>query len=169
MARNPLVLDQAVEPSEKKKSRKKLIVGIAMLGVIPVISSTLAASITLNGGSDIEFGQGNQAVVACDSAITVTPISVFDTSNFELEKIKVSDVASTCNGKTFTIIARDSSGTEISGGKIIFTLAASGSAVTSVTGTTAVNSEYTSTGMTFTLSNTAVSASSVSRITLESN
>jgi hypothetical protein len=169
MARNSLLLDQAVESGEKKKSRKKLIVGLAMLGVIPVVGSTLAASISLNGGSNIEFGQGNQAVVACDSNITITPTSTFTTSNFYLQKVKVSNVATGCEGKTFTVVARDSSGTALTGGTIGFTLAASGSAVTNPSGASAVNSEYTATGMEFTLTSTTVPAADVARFTLESN
>lgn len=112
MARNSLLLDQAVESGEKKKSRKKLIVGLAMLGVIPVVGSTLAASITI-GSSDIEFGQGYRAVVACDSNISIVPTATFvnSTTSFNLNTVTVSGIASACNGKTFTVIARDSSGT----------------------------------------------------------
>ena len=85
MARRSEVLDLAVEGKGKKKSRKGLIVGIAMLGVIPVIGSTLAASITLNT-SAIEFGQGQVAVTACDD-FTVELVSAYASGAFELDKL----------------------------------------------------------------------------------
>lgn len=170
MARRSEVLDLAVEGKAKKKSRKGLIVGIAMLGVIPVIGSTLAASISLNGGSDIEFGQGTQAVVACDQAVTVGLVSAFATSVFELDGIRLSNFDTTaCASKSFTAVARDASGAAISGGTVTFTLPASGTTISTISGATAGSfTAGTTADITFTLSST-VAASGVSRITLESS
>lgn len=138
MARNSLLLDQAVESGEKKKkSRRKLIVGLAMLGVIPVVGSTLAASISLNSGSDIEFGQGTSAVVACDSSITLTPNSTFSGSTFTLSTIVATNIDSTaCNGKKLTLKAYDSSGTLIAIGASSATYLEATVSGTSVTFTT---------------------------------
>ena len=124
MARRSEVLDLAVEGKGKKKSRKGLIVGIAMLGVIPVIGSTLAASISLNSGDAIEFGQGSQAVTACDNAITVMPVSSFNATpspaptdaagTFELASFTLSDIDDTaCEGMKFTVSAYEADGTAI--------------------------------------------------------
>jgi hypothetical protein len=84
-----------------------------MLGVIPVIGSTLAASISLNSGSDIEFGQGTAAVVACDSSITLTPTSTFSGSTFSLATVVATNVDAGCSGKKLTLKALNSSGTAI--------------------------------------------------------
>ena len=79
--------------------------------------STLAASITLNSGTSVEFGQGVQLVAACDSAITVTPTSTFvnDTdsaqSNFRLATIVLSNVGAGCLGKKLRITGYTSSET----------------------------------------------------------
>jgi hypothetical protein len=143
MARRSEVLDLAVEGKGKKKSRKGLIVGIAMLGVIPVIGSTLAASISLNSGDAIEFGQGSQAVTACDNAITVMPVSSFNPTpspaptdaagTFELASFTLSEIDdAACEGMTFTVSAYEADGTAIdlddvaSGNGITSTAIASG-------------------------------------------
>lgn len=98
------------EPSERPSKKKlKVIIGIGLLAGVMGMGSTLAASITLNGGTSVEFGQGVQLVAACDSAITVTPTSTFvnDTdstqSNFRLNTLVLSDVGSGCQGKKLRI------------------------------------------------------------------
>jgi hypothetical protein len=75
------------------------------------MGSTLAASITLNGGTAVEFGQGVQLVTACDAAITVTPTSEFVNSttdgqaNFRLKSIAITDIGSGCVGKKIRLTA----------------------------------------------------------------
>jgi hypothetical protein len=98
------------EPSERPSKKKlKVVIGIGVLAGVMGFGSTLAASITLNGGSSVEFGQGVQLVAACDSAITVTPTSSFvnDTasaqSNFRLSTISLTNIGSGCLGKVLRI------------------------------------------------------------------
>ena len=93
----------------KKKNNKvlKVILGLSALIAVPVIGSTLAASITIGTGS-IEFGQGQQQAVACDTdGVTVTPVAGFTNADgagtFKLASIAVSGIASTCDSKTFTL------------------------------------------------------------------
>jgi hypothetical protein len=177
MARRSEVLDLAVEGKGKKKSRKGLIVGIAMLGVIPVIGSTLAASITLNT-SAIEFGQGQVAVTACDD-FTVELVSAYASGAFELDKIKlvgvdasaVSSGTTGCAGESFTVVARDSSGDPVTGGTITFDMpAASGTTAATATGATVGSwtAGATSATVELTLSST-VSAADVAKITVETS
>lgn len=61
------------------KSRKKLhvVLGVGALAAVLGIGSTLAANIALNGGGNVEFGQGVATTAACDNDITLTPISTF--------------------------------------------------------------------------------------------
>jgi len=106
------------EPSERPSKKKlKVVIGIGVLAGVMGFGSTLAASITLNSGSSVEFGQGVQLVAACDSAITVTPTSTFvnDTdsaqSNFRLATIVLSDIGAGCLGKKLRITGYTSSET----------------------------------------------------------
>ena len=100
------------EPSERPSKKKlKVIIGIGLLAGVMGMGSTLAASITLNGGTAVEFGQGVQLVTACDAAITVTPTSEFVNSttegqaNFRLKSIAIADIGSGCVGKKIRLTA----------------------------------------------------------------
>jgi len=106
------------EPSERPSKKKlKVIIGIGVLAGVMGMGSTLAASITLNSGTAVEFGQGVQLVAACDNAITVTPTSVFrnDTdsaqSNFALSTIVLSNIGAGCLGKKLRLTAYTDSDT----------------------------------------------------------
>ena len=109
------------EPSEQPSKKKlKVIIGIGLLAGVMGMGSTLAATITLNGGSTVEFGQGVQYVTACDASITVTPASTFvngsagadaTQSNFALTSVKLSGIESGCVGKTLTLNAYTDSAT----------------------------------------------------------
>jgi hypothetical protein len=94
------------QPPRDRKSLK-LVLGVgALVGVI-ALGSTLAASINLNGGGPVEFGQGVAQTTACDSQIIVTPYSSFDNSygvqEFVLSSIEISDIANACAPKRFQI------------------------------------------------------------------
>jgi hypothetical protein len=100
------------EPSERPSKKKlKVIIGIGLLAGVMGMGSTLAASITLNGGTAVEFGQGVQLVTACDDAITVTPTSEFvnDTrtgqANFRLKTIALTGIGAGCVGKKIRLTA----------------------------------------------------------------
>ena len=100
------------EPSERPSKKKlKVIIGIGVLAGVMGMGSTLAASITLNGGTAVEFGQGVQLVTACDNAITVTPASEFVNSttsgqaNFRLASVSLTDIGDGCLGKKIRITA----------------------------------------------------------------
>jgi hypothetical protein len=94
----------------RPKKSLKIVAGIgALVGVI-ALGSTLAASINLNSGAPVEFGQGIAQTTACDSNITITPFSSFTNTegggSFKLEKIEISDVdLAACSGKDFIIKA----------------------------------------------------------------
>jgi len=55
-------------------------IGIGVIAAVVGVGSTLAANISINGGTSAEFGQGVERTVYCggDYPITVTPISAFD-------------------------------------------------------------------------------------------
>ena len=100
------------EPGQKSSgSRKplKLILGIgALVGTI-ALGSTLAASIDLNGGGPVEFGQGVVQATACDDSVMLTPESTFVNSagsgDYLFASITVSGISSSCDGKDFIVKA----------------------------------------------------------------
>ena len=102
-------------PSRFKKST---VVGLAVLSALPAINSTFAAQISLGSQSTQEFGQGAQALTACDSSITIalgTEWYQTDTY-FRLSSITLSDLdttAAACLNKTLTVKVRNSTGDEL--------------------------------------------------------
>jgi hypothetical protein len=115
------VLDQTVESVEgsKKKSRKGIYIGVAILALVPIIGSTFAANIGINGGSAIEFGQGVTTVTSCAPQVSVSPAALYNSADnkFYLSQIKIensaagSDTMTTlCGGKTFRVVVRDNAG-----------------------------------------------------------
>jgi hypothetical protein len=108
--------EEAVNVPKKKKNKSlKVMLGIAALVAVPVVGTTLAASITINSGGGVQFGQGVTLAAACDSAITLTPAASFVNSDntFKLATITIAGLNGVaCNGKTLTIKALKSDGTE---------------------------------------------------------
>jgi hypothetical protein len=51
-------------------TRKKVILGVAAVSVVPFLLSTFAASVTIGSGA-LEFGQGSQQAVACDQNVFI--------------------------------------------------------------------------------------------------
>jgi hypothetical protein len=98
--------------AEKITKNKKPLVTLlsvgALAGVI-ALGSTLAASINLNAGAPVEFGQGVAQTTACDSSVILTPESTFVNSEGEgdylFTSIAVSDISEACYGKEFSIKA----------------------------------------------------------------
>jgi hypothetical protein len=90
--------------------RFKAILGVGAVALSISLGSTLAASINLNGGDPLEFGQGIVLTTACDSnGVFVTPNSEFVNSanspGFDFTSFTVSDISDACDGKVFTIKA----------------------------------------------------------------
>jgi hypothetical protein len=108
-----------LEPNRAGRTKPlSLIVGIgAIVGAI-TLGSTFAANINLNGGGNVEFGQGVLTTSACDEdGITVTPFSTFvnetGAGSHKLSSIRISGIDSSegaCEGKTFRIRAYGATG-----------------------------------------------------------
>ena len=100
-----------------------------MIGVTGV---TVAANISTNSGIKAEFGQGVNGTKACDSAVTVTPLSGFDNTTvpgasmanptiagneisgiFTSDAVEFSDIADACLGYDLVIRAYNSGGSEL--------------------------------------------------------
>jgi hypothetical protein len=162
----------------------KFIFGAVILLALPVIGTTLAASISINSGSSVQFGQGVIQATACDEAITVTANTSFTNASgagsFNVDTITLSGIADACSAKTFTVRAYDTTTatplTVNSGGTpttaLVFVPTISGSCTIAVTGST-----FTTSVCTYSSNNnsvaikvpTTLSAASVYKFTLETS
>jgi hypothetical protein len=111
VAQHTIIVESASQPAAKQKRRKAplILAGIGLVALVPVVGSTFAANIAINSNSAIEFGQGNQAVAACDDNIVVTPEATFDpagSGSWSLT-INLSEISAACDGKSFDVTAWD--------------------------------------------------------------
>jgi len=150
--------------------------GIAVL-VLGGMSTTLAGTITLNSGNNVEFGQGVVTTAACDTTISIAPVSSYDTATgFYVSSIAVYDIgvaasdtttstgrASGCLGKTFKLTAVGETSTinmvagGVSNATLAFTIPSSIDSATSTSPSywaTTHSSNNTMTGFTLTPSQT---------------
>jgi hypothetical protein len=109
-----LKFDSAPRPSRgKNKSASKALFAIVGVVALATLGSTLAGSITINSGQNVEFGQGVSVTASCDvtAGITLAPTAQFinavGTGTFNLGTIGFSGIDSTCVGKVFTLKAYD--------------------------------------------------------------
>jgi len=107
------------DPVEESKGTRKNFRGVLALILLVVaggtyLQTTLAANISLNSGSPVEFGQGISVTAACSGAsvLTMTPNSSFTNASgggsFYFTSVTVSGIPSSCNGVDFNISAYDS-------------------------------------------------------------
>ena len=95
----------------KRKFSSILAFLLLLVGGTYLVQTTLAANISLNTGSQIEFGQGVTATTACSGAtnLTITPNSTFTNvsggGSHYFSSVTVSNIPSNCQGKDFTINA----------------------------------------------------------------
>jgi hypothetical protein len=124
-----LNLDAFNEDSKKKsKSKYKAALGVGSVVGLFGIGSTLAANISLNGGGNVEFGQGVATTAACDEdGFSITPVTVFNNefSIFMVDYVQVSGLDLTPEGKNwFTsgdVFDKNGSGTtDIADAKLLY-------------------------------------------------
>ena len=81
--------------NSKSKTFTKKTLTVGGIASIAGLASTLAANITLNNSSSVEFGQGVAQMVTCDDdGFTVKPIAYYDnaSSSFRVDYVEVSGV-----------------------------------------------------------------------------
>lgn len=167
---------------------KKIIAGLLFATVGPLIATTLAASLTIGTGT-LEFGQGSQAAVACDTAITTaitetwlnsSPGPFFRVATIALSGLNTASGAGVsdagCGGKTLKISLLGSTGTALAIGDTVtatsasVTLASPGvNGAQTITGS-GITASLASAGATATLTLTVpanLDASTVYRVTIE--
>ena len=103
---------------------KKIIAGVLIATLGPLVATTLAASVTIGDGNNLEFGQGSQAAVACDTTITtaITETWYETTTVFQVATIVLSGLDTRagvgvsnagCGGKTLKVSLLGSTGTSL--------------------------------------------------------
>ena len=170
---------------------KKIIAGFLIATIGPLVATTLAASLTIGTGS-LEFGQGSQAAVACDTAITTAITETWYNAStiFEVATIVLSDLNTAagagvsnagCGGKILKVSLLGSSGTALTIGSsgtatsASVTLASPGVNGTQTIASNGVTASLASAGATATLTLTIPTASihldaaSVYRVTVETS
>ena len=110
-----------------KKYKSKIVFGVAVMGFIPFIMSTFAASVTVGNGA-LEFGQGSQQALACDSKIYIAMGEEWQAAPatndpsagfFRVRAVTVSNLdLQNCAGKKLRIRLIDGSSQEIAIGPI---------------------------------------------------
>ena len=110
--------------NKKRGGLMPLLAVVVSVAVVGGMSTTLAGTISLNGGSSVEFGQGVVTTAACDTSIDITPISAYQGSDstFYIEKITLSKIGFEtgttlsnglgCLNKKFTLKAYNQAGVE---------------------------------------------------------
>jgi hypothetical protein len=101
-------------PRNNKKTTK-VMAAIGAMAVFAALGSTLAANITINSGSSVQFGQGLTGAAAC-SNMSIAPQDTFTNGSntagtFTLSGFvftNLNDSSSGCAGDTLTIRAWDS-------------------------------------------------------------
>ena len=181
--------------------KKRAVVGALLILLIPYIGSSLAATITISGrsaGGAVEFAQGSQVTVVCDSTIlTSLDEQWYETTTvFRVATINVTGILNTdsqtattnnagCGGKTMTV-KLFASGTQqrlgtasTSENSVSFTVPVTGavdSATLTVSGATGVTAASTNsssnTNIAITIpmnTNTIINATTVDRIAIETS
>jgi hypothetical protein len=184
----------------RKPKRKKALIGIALLLVLPYFGSALAASVTINGTSGsggIEFGQGSQVTVVCDSTIKTSidedwyasgsPSPYFRVKTISLTGINNASALSAtdnnqgCGGKALTLKLYATNtivdiGTTAGQNSATFTIpvANAGAGTPSITGATGLtatsNGGASESSIVLTISNSLnINAADITRVVLESS
>ena len=105
-----------------KSHKSKLIIGILIVVLIPFLFSTYAANVTVGNGP-LEFGQGSQQAIACDSTVFVAMAEEWFSSPkendpsagfFRVKSVTISNVdLNSCKNKRLRVRLIDLTGKEI--------------------------------------------------------
>ena len=160
---------------------KKIIAGVLIATLGPLVATTLAASVTIGSGT-LEFGQGSQEAIACDTSITTAITEAWYQSGpyFRVATIVLTDFNSAvgagvsnagCGGKVLKISLLGLDGTALAIGTSGTTTSSSVTITSTTVATPAVNgTTATLSGTTLTLTVIAnLDASTVYRVALETS
>ena len=170
---------------KQNKSSSRALLAIVGVAAIAVLGSTLAANISINSGSAVEFGQGVSLTTACDTngGVTANPSATFSNASgagsFKFGTIAFTGIDSTCAGKVFTIkayadtgntpLVLNTSGTAYSYATFNFTTIATGTYSANIAPNTYAQGTGSNGTYTVYFAGTQSDPSAVFKITLESS
>jgi len=103
-------------------AKSKVVFGIAVIALVPFLMSTFAANVTVGSGA-LEFGQGSQQAIACDSVVYVSigeewhsqPLPTDPSSGFfRVKSVTISNLdLDACRGKKLRARLISTTGQEI--------------------------------------------------------
>lgn len=115
MSKSPLsgAFSGSSEPAKKKNKKNGAILLISGIALATSIGGVFAAnSITINGGSDIEFGQGVAATSTCDidgiDAAISQELPAGSTTEFVVRSVDLTNIDAGCSGVDLVVSLLDS-------------------------------------------------------------
>lgn len=90
---------------EQKRRRVRIIRAVILAAIaILLLGNVFAASITVNSGSPLTFGQGQASVTACDPSVEYSIGSDFVNGTFVVKEVVATIDNTACNGKKLIVI-----------------------------------------------------------------
>ena len=105
-----------MENKGKNKNKKRLLILVALVGVMGIGGVVAATSITINAGVPISLGAGYTTATTCDAAVSITAGQTYNTST-NLYNINAFDITNLnaasggCNNKIMQLAVVYTSGT----------------------------------------------------------
>ena len=100
-----------MESKGKNKNKKRLLILVALVGVMGIGGVVAATSISINNGVAISLGAGYTTATTCDAAVSITTTNAYntDTNLYNISELRVADVntngatAASCGAKTMQL------------------------------------------------------------------
>ena len=99
-----------MENKGKNKNKKRLLILVALVGVMGIGGVVAATSISINAGVPISLGAGYTTATTCDSAVNITTTNSYNTETnlYNISEIRVADVdvfgaGTKCSNKTMQL------------------------------------------------------------------
>jgi len=89
-----------MENKSKNKNKKRLLILVALVGVMGIGGVVAATSITINSGVAISLGAGYTTATTCDTGVTITAGQTYDTGTnlYKVNALNVTGVDTTSAG-----------------------------------------------------------------------
>ena len=99
-----------MENKSKNKNKKRLLILVALVGVMGIGGVVAATSISINAGVPISLGAGYTTATTCDSAVNITTTNSYntDTNLYNISEVRIADVdvfgaGTKCSNKTMQL------------------------------------------------------------------
>ena len=100
-----------MENKGKNKNKKRLLILVALVGVMGIGGVVAATSISINGGVPISLGAGYTTATTCDAAVDITTANAYNSSTnlYNISEIRVANVltsslsSASCGNKTMQL------------------------------------------------------------------